>query len=306
MPLRRLALLLPLLVGPPGCGSRPASGPARWFVLDAAAPALVLLDRDLLPVTRLDLRCEGAARLVRLAGPGPCVVCVDAAGAAHRERVRPDGTLEPGPPVGEVLDVATVRGDAWWLERVPAGNRLRRIASEGRVESWLDGSPLTTLTWCGDEGLAGGPGGELVRLAPDGAVRGTARVAGAVVALAGVEGGWFVLVGPPAARLVRLDRALSIVGEEVLPEPAAGLAACSAATIWTWGPRHVGVHDGRGRPLAAFELEPGAPVRRAVALADGGLLLACPGALIELGPDARPRRTQGGFGDLVDLCAWPD
>lgn len=298
--LRRLVLLAGLLA--PACGPR-APESHGWLVLDAAAPALVLLDHGLLPEARVVLRT--GATVSRLAGPGPWVLRAGAGGAWHRDRVLADGTLEAGTSLRDVLDLVVVRADTWWLERTDGGNRLCRLSSTGRVETWLEGTTLSTLAWSGDEGLAGGSGGELVRLASDGAVRGTGRVAGSVVALAGARAGWTVLAGPPGPRLVFLDRHLTVVREVPLPEPASGLVVGPSGGVWTWGPSRARAWDGRGRPRGVFETEVGAAVRRAVALEDGGVLLALPGALVELAPDARPRRTQGGFGDVVDLCSFP-
>jgi hypothetical protein len=260
-----------------------------------------------MPLERLLLQVAPGERVLGL-GPGDLVVRgTDASGARWRARVLPGGQLVREGPAGELLDrVEGLPGEFLWLEGGADGSRLRRAGAGPGDETWIARSPLITLAARAGEVLAGGRGGELVRFGSRGAVRGLRRVSGTVRALAATSSGWAVLLGSSPPRLLVLAGDLSALRERVLCGEVEGLVSCPRARVlWVFGPEGAWALDEAGRDRAHFETEPGQPVRGALALADGGVLLMCPGALIELEAGGRARRTQGGFDDLVDLVRAP-
>lgn len=275
-----------------------------FFALDRGADELFALDAELCVLRRVPV---GAPKLL---APGhvPCVVAASSPGNEGLFELGPDG-LALLAQFPAVVAMARANQGAWyvlarqgatethlWRVQAPAGREL--LGTFERAQA-LAARP--------EEILVGSADGTLVRLAPDGAVRGMAEGGLPVRALApGPEPRtWWRLAGPAGgeSELALLDGSLGArwsVGTGLAAEGCAPVAG--EERVWlAAGSRVRGFGPGG---VLAEELElPGGPWQVAHATASG-LVLLSPGALLELarrGTRMQPLRSQGGFRALVTL-----
>lgn len=307
-----LAALLPVLpstgarggfeAGPPGPGRGPR---ALVWAADRDGGMVLRLDDELLILDAR--RLPRPSRLLPTLDGGAWVACAREGRplGAHR-LVRLDGALEPvaAHELGAVLDLAVGSGDeALVLE-------ARQEGPERVLRCEIGGAPVTLLELPGARALAAdqgwwaagdgrgrlairGPGGEAV----------TVSLPGALGPLAPAPGGWWVLAreGTLLLRLTRAGSPLAVAScglaaPRLAPDAEGGLWVCDAEGV------RVERRDGAGRLRWARDLPQALALGPAVATADGGLVLAAPGALLALDGGGALRRGQGGFERLADLA----
>ena len=298
-------------------GSTLPARPAVFLALDRGAERLLALDPELCVVATV--RIPSPRRIAPCTDGGAWVAFSHTRRAVEPDRlVRLDAGLAPGIALafGPLCDLFPLESGALLaLERTGdgAGSVWRIEGAECRPLQELPGARC--VAGAGGRFLIGCSGGELV-LAEDvepGVVLAWRRLSGELVDVApGPElGSWWALAAGQESELVLLERGLEMrwaicpgfSAERLAPvegEERVWLADPACSVVRRYGPGGV-------LEVEHSDLGPHAASAALVAW-DGGVLLASPGALLELesGDSSRLARTQGGFSDLSDLGAVQD
>jgi hypothetical protein len=275
-----------------------ARGAVAVWVADRDASALVGLDLHLIETLRVEL--DHPVRVVALEDGGAWVVCAPAGDPRSDQRlVRVDaaGSVQRSFDVGRVLDLAGDGEDGVWRIDEHAGEqRLCRTALGGeRSQRTMAGA--TAVAARSEACLIGTVAGRVELTS------GSCRDLGAgVVALAaaGAAGWWVLLEG---GRLVLLDERLATAWERPLPGARRLAAPAGARQVWASGSEQVW-----SASPEAVSSRAGLPARglgACASTAEGGVLVAAPGAVLLLDRRRRLASGQGGFDFLVDLASVP-
>jgi hypothetical protein len=287
------ALGLALVGGALRRGELAPCGPAALWVADRDANLVYGLDEDLILATRvplgapLELARSSDGRLFVLREGGVLDV-LDASGRILRE-------LEVGPS----LDLDAIEDSALLVQPSAA----LRIGPDFEPTVLVRGVGLRCIAGSPGSALVGTDQGRIERLALDGSgVLASVQVGGAIVDLA--SGGAFAL-DAAGRRLLCLGTDLELRWEVPLPISAQHLGAVPAEErVWladTASPRVL-----RYGPAGALELDRGAlpmaGLDRALPWTHGSVLLAAPGALLQLDARGHLAPGQGGFNFLTALA----
>ena len=283
-------------------GTRAADrGAVAVWVADRDASLLVGLDRRLFVGLRVSL--AHPLRVVALADGGAWVVCAPAGhprAAQRLVRVDARGRTLKSCAIGMVLDLAADEaGGVWRIEELDGGRRLCH-ATHGGERSQRAFAGATAVAARAGACLVGTEGGR-VELASG--TRQEVRALGAGVvdlAAAGATDWWVLLEN---GRLFLLDARLATEREHVLagarhlsaPAGEDHVFASGAEQVWRIGPRGVTRMGLSARGPACGG--------RCAATAEGGVLVALPGAVLRLDRRQRLASGQGGFDFAVDLAA---
>ena len=227
------------------------------------------------------------------------LVGVEPDGSAHTERRLGSVLALEALPSGAAVvveDAGDSTGRAWRVPRNGPPLRLGELVGLERVRcDW--GVVLLATRF-----------GEVLVLDEQGERLAHGALSGAVVDLAPGPRPWTWWVlrrgADGRASLALLDAALTLVLETRAPESALIVASRPGlARPWVLETEARGVHRlSPGRRVERLSDLPLGDVRAAAALADGGMLVAVPGALLAVDGDGRGLPGQGGFDYLVDIA----
>ncbi len=289
---------------------------ARFLAADRDAGQLVVLDADLLELSRLSMpyaleveaRRDGKLWSVSASALGPL-------GPHFLRRVDLSGAVDMELGIGPLFDLACADGDgALLVVGRPDGQReALEVSSGGGVRALEVGPALSAVAANGGRALVAGH---------DGWLRSYSLTPGAPSTLSRQFGGVLADVAPGPLRMgfYVLDVAGSVSQRRL------ALVAEDLSTVWVkpvgCGALHLSVSpdrrrvwlaDGAARFARRFGADGGleipfaalaaAGVERGLAHDDGGAVFAAPGTLLRLAPDASALPGQGGFDFLVDVAA---
>lgn len=307
-----LALLLGAARLPFGAGPRPV----RYWASDRDAHRVFGLDADLVTRRTIDcgwprgveVRADGGLWVLRSGGPSSLLGDrLDSFSAA--------GDLENEMSLAAADVLALCAGqDALVIDAGAAANghdRVWRVAPDGTGTVLYEAPALTCLASVGRDVWLGSRTGRLARIASDGSRR--------VVAAVDHDAEWGALApGPQPGQLYALDlrtpRRLCLVSAELELRWATALGIDARALAPVASSGRVWVADSSGARVRRYgptgQLDFEVPVAlfgpdRPLALADGGVLCAAPGAILRLDANGQVLPGQGGFSWLSDLARVP-
>ena len=285
---------------------------AAFLVLDRGGDRVLALDQELCVVDAV--RVPSPRRIAPCADGGAWVAFTRSSQAVEPDRLlRLDSELAPLRELafGPLCDLFPLESGALLaLERSPDGAGIVWRIEDGECRRLQELPGARCVAGAEGRCLIGCSGGELV-LAEDvepGVVLAWRRLSAGLVDLApGPEAGsWWALAAGRETELMLLERgletrwasSLGFTAERLAPvegEERVWLADALRSEVRRYGP-------GGLQEIELSDLGPHAAGAALVAW-EGGVLLASPGALLELesGESSRPARTQGGFSDLSDL-----
>lgn len=311
-----LACALALVLGAARLPFAMGPRPVRFWAADRDAQRVFGLDDELVARRTIDCgwprdveaRADGGLWVLRSGGPSSIL-------GDRLDSFSPAGDLENEMSLAAASELALCEGrDAITIEAGAAANgadRVWRVAPDGSATILFEAPALACLLCVGRDVWLGARTGRLVRIASDGSRR--------VVAAFDHDAEWGALAaGPRPGELFALDlrapRRLCLLSAElelrratVLGFDARALAPI-ASTGRVWLADSSGARVRRYGPAGQLELE--VPVSlfgpdRPLALADGGVLCAAPGAILRLDADGQVLPGQGGFSFLSDLARAP-
>lgn len=302
------AVLGSLLSGSLLGGRLPAPGPIAAWAADRGGDRVYGLDDGWIVVRAIDVGSP-----LRVQSAGAHGVWIVRARAAHAQAAQclalwsDEGTQLLELEIGRCIDLAATQGgDALCVEQGRDGpDRAWSIAHDGVRRMLLEASGLTSIASLGTSIAIGTASGELVRIEIDGSTRSCALVGFSVADIAAGPEPDSVWVLDSRRRVVLVD-----ARDQVSWSADAGFEASALTPIPGEERVWVAANDeprarrfGRGGEL---ELDcsgfAATGVESALGLADGGVLLALPGAILLRDRGGRPAPGQGGFHTLVDLA----
>jgi hypothetical protein len=285
-------------------------GPPVTWVADRDADAVIGLDAELFVSRRFELESP-----VELAVRSDRSVWALSARDGHPLGAHDlvlhsaDGRREAVATFGPVFDLDLLGDDALVVEHSGEHGRVVRVGAARPATNLLELPTATCAAGAGERLLVGTTDGEVwlvdattlpVTVVAKRAVGGPLGD----VAVGPTPGSWWTLGLGGAGRLCLLDPDLTPRWMVAPGVHALHLAPVRGAErVWladTTEPfaRRFGAHGAIELDVADLPL---AGLDRAVALADGGLLLAAPGAVLRLDADGAVAPGQGGFDFLVDI-----
>jgi hypothetical protein len=294
--------------------ARPPPGPARFWVSDRDAQAIVALDTNLIVTAQTAL--ASPIELRARSDGGLWVACATNAGPTGPHvlrRLTHSGAIASESAIGALYDLDCLDGDrALVVEALPGGARVASMITDGLRRTIASGAGPSCVSGRDAQIVVGTEHGVVtLHSAHDpGAVLATVSIGGmlADVAPGPRAATWWVLDaqgGAAGSRILLLDGNLA-----TLWAAPAGLSALHlvpiprAERVWIAdvnGPiaRRLGPQGVVEIPSAALAMS-GAD--RGLGLADGGALFVTPGALLHLDALGSSAPGQGGFDFLVDIA----
>ena len=292
-----------------GPAPRARPGAVSAWVADRDGDRVVGLDRELrslealaVPAPRFLAPSEAGLWIVAATGLRPA--------GAHAAFLRRDGALARVGALEAVRAAAGAGEGLLVLEGGGAGapGRLVHLAPDGARTLLVSGTDAGLLVSDGEREVALGSADgatECFRLVGGRAVlRARARFRAPLVALARAPDGdaWWVL-DDGGRRVVATDGRLRVRWSRGTGVRATLLApAAGRATVWLADPEAAELLE-LGRDVRAAVARPDRAPTALAPAADGGLLLALPGAVLALDAAGASRASQGGFGYLVAAAA---
>lgn len=295
-------------------------GPVQFWVVDRDAGQVIGLDKDLFQV---DVWKQRRPVWAAPAKAGTWLVTAPGGSAIGRHELllkppgQPAKLITGADNLGPIVDLETQSdGSALLVEFGLVGRSSRILLADvqlsefvqhsgavavcGSVQKVTAGAATTTqmVVFVGDDG------GRVTRYGPGGVGQAAVDLGGQIGDLAALPGGGLLVLDTASpGRLIGLDENLAVVWSV-----ATGIAA--QAMVVTPGGGQVWLADAN-QPLArrygahgALELSvdlPAADVSGGLGLADGGVLLTTPGAVIRIDAWGQIQPGQGGFNYLTDI-----